>query len=147
MNKRTLNAYLKYAEKQKTILKNCFKHEEGYLICDTYSIILLNDNYNIDVVQDLLSINKMFDRFDNEYEFNFKLEELEIINTDEKIKPAKLKDNYEINVTLFNRVKNIIKADDISIIYNMDTNDTTPIIKLTNTKTNERGYLLPMRKY
>ena len=148
MNKRILNAYLKYAEKQKPILKNCFKHEEGYLICDAYSIILLKDNYNIDVVQDVLSINNMFDNFENNYEFSFKIEELEITSSEnEKIKTAKLKDNYEINVTRLNRIKNIIKADDIGIVYNMNTSDTTPIIKLTNTKTNERGYLLPMRKY
>lgn len=147
MNKRILNAYLKYAEKQKPILKNCFKHEEGYLICDAYSIILLKDYYNIDVVQDVLNINKLFDNFENNYEFNFKLEELEIVSDEnEKIKTAKLKDNYEINVTLLNRIKNIIKADVVVVIKNMNTSDTTPIIKLTNTKTNERGYLLPMRK-
>ena len=148
MNKRILNAYLKNGEKQKTILKNCFKHEEGYLICDSYSIILLKDNHDIDVVQDLLNVNNLFNNFENNYEFYFKLEELEIISDEkEKVKRAKLKDNYEINVTLFNRIKNIIKANDVGIIYNMNTSDTTPIIKLTNTKTNERGYLLPMRKY
>lgn len=147
MNKRILNAYLKYAEKQKPILKNCFKHEEGYLICDSYSIILLKDNCDIDVVQDLLNVNKLFDNFENNYNFNFKLEELEIVSDEkDKIKRAKLNDEYEVNVTLFNRIKNIIKADDFVVIKNMNTNDTTPIMKLTNTKTNERGYLMPMRK-
>lgn len=147
MNKRILNAYLKKGENNKPILKNCFKHDEGYLICDAYSIILLKDNYDIDVVQDVLNINNMFNRFDSEYEFNFKLEELEIVSDEkEKIKRAKLNDEYDINVTLFNRIKNIIKADVVVVIKNMNTSDTTPIIKLTNTKTNERGYLMPMRK-
>lgn len=147
MNKRILNAYLKYAEKQKPILKNCFKHEEGYLICDSYSIILLKDNCDIDVVQDLLNVNKLFDNFENNYNFNFKLEELEIVSDEkEKVKISKLNDEYKVNVTLLNRIKNIIKADVVVVIKNMNTSDTTPIIKLTNTKTNERGYLLPMRK-
>lgn len=147
MNKRILNAYLKNGEKQKPILKNCFKHDEGYLICDSYSIILLKDNYDIDIVQDLLNVNNLFNNFENNYEFNFKLEELEIVSDDkEKVKTAKLRDNYEINLSLFNRIKNIIKANDVGIICDMNSSGTTPIIKLTNTKTNERGYLLPMKK-
>lgn len=147
MNKRILNAYLKKGEKSKPILKNCFKYENGYLISDCYSVIYLNDNHNIEVVDDVCGIVRIFDYFENNYKFNFKLDELEIVSDDEKIKTAKLKDNFEINISLFNRIKNIIKADDVGIIYNMNTSDTTPIIKLTNTKTNERGYLLPMRKF
>lgn len=147
MNKRILNTYLKKGEQSKPILKNCFKYENGYLISDCYSVIYLNDNHNIEVVDDVCGVARIFNNFENNYKFNFKLEELEIVSDEkEKIKTAKLKDNYEINVTLFNRIKNIIKADDIGIVCNMDTSDTTPIIKLTNTKTNERGYLLPMRK-
>lgn len=148
MNKRILNAYLKNGEKSKPILKNCFKYENGYLISDCYSVIYLNNNHNIEVVDDVCGITRIFDNFENNYEFNFKLDELEIVSDEkEKVKRAKLKDNYEVDVTLLNRIKNIIKADDIGIIYNMNTSDTTPIIKLTNTKTNERGYLLPMKTF
>lgn len=147
MNKRILNAYLKNGEKSIPILKNCFKYENGYLISDSYSVIYLNDNHNTEVVDVVCGITRIFDNFENNYEFNFNLEELEIVSDEkEKIKRAKLNDEYDINVTLFNRIKNIIKADDIGIIYNMNTSDTTPMIKLTNTKTNERGYLLPMKK-
>lgn len=147
MNKRELIRYLKKGEKSKAILKNCFKYENGYLISDSYSVIYLNDNHNTEVVDDVCGITRIFDNFENNYEFNFKLEELEIVSDEkEKIKRAKLNDEYDINVTLFNRIKNIIKADDVGIIYNMNTSDTTPMIKLTNTKTNERGYLLPMKK-
>lgn len=147
MNKRILNAYLKKGEHNKPILKNCFKYENGYLISDCYSVIYLNDNHNIEVVDDVCGVARIFNNFENNYNFNFKLEELDIVSDEkDKIKRAKLNDEYEVNVTLFNRIKNIIKADDFVVIKNMNTDDTTPIMKLTNTKTNERGYLMPMRK-
>ena len=148
MNKRELIRYLKKGEKYNPILGKCFKYEDGFVISDKYSIIYLNDNHGIDVVDDVLGIGKFCYNFDNNYEFDFKLEELEIVSDkDQRVKVAKLRDNFEINVSLLNRIKHIIKSNDISIIINMDNSNTIPIIKLTNTKTNERGYLLPMRKF
>ena len=146
MNKRVLKRYLNGSKR--VILKNCFEYEDGYIISDSYSVIRLNKTYDLKVSEDKLGICKFYDNF-NQFEFDFELRELEIIeHRNKKFAVAKLNDNYSINVPIFNKIKAIINANKFTIVKsNQYEFKETPVIKLENTKTNEIGYMLPMRKF
>lgn len=142
MNKRVLQSYLN--KNTREILKNnCFKYGDNYFISDSYSIIKLNNNYNLNIKDDELKIHKFYEQFTNDYELFSKyipLFEKEFDNID---------NDYGINLKLFSKIKNIIKANEFSILKNDKTYNggTLYVIKLENTKTNEVAYLLPVRNF
>ena len=146
MNKRILKRYLNRSKRE--ILKNCFEFENGYIISDSYSVIKLNKTYDLKVSEDKLGVCKFYDNF-KQFEFDFELKEIEIIeHRNKKFAIAKLDDDYSINVPIFNKIKAIINANKFTIVKSEQYEfKGTPIIKLENTKTNEIGYMLPMRKY
>lgn len=146
MNKRILKRYLDSNKRE--ILKNCFEYENGYIISDSYSVIKLNNTNGLNVEKDLLGVCKFYDNF-SQFEFDFELKEIEIIeHRNKKFAIAKLNDDYSINVPLFNKIKAIINANKFTIVKSEQYEfQGTPIIKLENTDTNEVGYMLPMRKY
>lgn len=140
MNKRILKSYLKNS-KRKLLVTSCFKYNDKFLISDSYSIILLNDNYDLDIKDDTLCLYNHYESFKNNFEIAFTF--FTPLETDEPID-----ENYEINYKIFNKIKNIIKADNYAVLENKNKDSYMKyIIKLENRKTKEHGYLLPMRRY
>lgn len=143
MNKRSLESYLKKNDRE-ILRNNCFRYEDNYLISDSYSVIKLNDNYNLNVVDDILGVCKIFDNFSNNFEFYKNIDSFE--DNDEHYVP--IDDKFGINTKLFNRIKKVINAKDFAILKNKGINDYILfIIRLENSKTKEMAYMLPMRKY
>lgn len=132
-------------------------NEKGYLITDTYSIIKLNETYNMEITNDSGIIEKMF----NDFKFGFNLNKVDITNDilecekenfnlkkeysgDIKEETEIIK--YGVDMKRFNTIKNIIKANKIEIVSKYSY-DYMYAIKIENTKTNEYAYLLPTRKF
>ena len=141
MNKRVLKSYLK-GSKREILELNCFKYNDSYLISDSYSVIKLNDNYDLQVQdKDIMSLYKFYEDF--EWNFEFKSKYIPIWAEEEHFD-----DKYVINMKLFKKINTIIKGNEFSILENKDkTSYCKYIIKLENTKTNEVGYMLPMCKF
>ena len=141
MNKRVLKSYLK-GSKREILELNCFKYNNSYLISDSFSVIKLNDNYDLQVQdKDIMSLYKFYEDFENNFEFlkEFEYKEVESIVIDDK---------FEIQGKLLKKINTIIKANNYSILENKDkTSYCKYIIKLENTETNEVGYMLPMCKF
>lgn len=141
MNKRVLKSYLK-GSKREILELNCFKYNDSYLISDSYSVIKLNDNYDLQVQdKDIMSLYKFYEDFEWNFEFKNNIEPLDV-------SIMKIDDKHEIQMKLFKKINAIIKGNAFSILENKDKNSYCKyIIKLENTKTNEVGYMLPMKKY
>ena len=149
MNKVYLKSYYagmgKYNQQRQRLENKCFKMEDSYLISDSYSIICLNDNYNLEVSDYTIKHNviKMYDSFKDNYIFKN-----DITLSDEEY--TKIDDMYSIDNKKAKTIIKIIKADKISILEVKEYNyfsGKTPIIYLENTKTKEHAYLLPCRNY
>ncbi len=74
MNKQVLKSYFVGSLKGKELKEKCFPYKESYLISNGYSIIRLNKNYGMNISTDKLSINKIYEDF----EYNFNLHTLDI---------------------------------------------------------------------
>lgn len=145
MNKRIFKSYLKGSTRN-ILQENCFEHDNGYLISDSFSIIKLNQTYDLKINNDELGLSKLFDNFKDNYNTSYTFKNLNADNEDR----APINETYSINVKLYNKIKSIIKADWCTILEpnNKENNYAgAPIIKLENTKTKELAYLLPMRTY
>lgn len=142
MNKQKLRTYLNGAKDKKDLKTKCIKGINYYLISDTYSIIKLNSNYDLEVMEDKFGLDRLFDRFENNYEVDYTFMSVPV-----EEEQLYLDKDYMINKKLFNKINNVIKSNVFTVLHNMNTSDKTPIIKLENTKTGEYGYMLPMRRF
>ncbi len=148
MSKSILRNYLEYGKRDRNkkqfdyLSTGCFLYEGKYLVSDSYSVVALKDSKGLDIKEDLLGVSKYY------YNMSSKDEVIGVIGVD-TIKESKEEsiplgvDNYEIGVKIANRIIKLIKCNLIEVMGG----GYTPIIRLTNTKTKERAYLLPMRKY
>lgn len=144
MNKRVLKSYLK-GSKREILELNCFRYKDSFLISDSYSIIKLNNNYDLQVQdKDTTGLCKFYEDFENNFETFKEFEPLEV-------SIMQIDDKYEINMGLLKKINNIIKGNKFTILENKDKIGCSwslrYVIKIENTKTNEVGYLLPMRKF
>ena len=141
MNKRVLKSYLK-GSKREILELNCFKYKDSYLISDSYSVIKLSNNYDLQVQdKDIMGLYKFYEDFEWNFEFlkEFEYKDVENIAIDDK---------FEIQGKLLKKIKAIIKGNTFSILENKDkTSYLKYIIKVENTESNEVGYMMPMRKY
>ena len=146
MNKRYLKSYMNNKTNSTELLKNkCFKSEDKYIISDSHSIIILNDNYGLEVAEDIYKMNSFRDSFENGFEIDYTFF---VIPEDNEDMYEPINENYGINIKLFKRINKVIKGNSYAILKNLKSDDYTPfIIKLENNKTKEVGYMLPMRKY
>ena len=147
MNKQYLKSYMNKGNKNE-LKTNCYRvfkttFEKGYIISDTFSIIVLNDNYDLHIEDfDKFGLEKMLDHFNNDF-----------TNISEYIRLYKDKDdsideNFAINHKLFDRIQKVIKGNKAYVLENNNKDDYMRyIIKIENTKTNEYAYMLPMRKF
>jgi len=146
MNKRVLKSYMNNKKDRHDILKtSCFKCNDKFVISDSNSLIILNDNYDLDIKDDTLGLLKFKENFENNFEVDYTfMAPLE--NNDEMYEP--IDESYGINIKLFNKINKVIKGNSYAIMKNKDKLSYTPyIIRLENTKTKEYGYMLPMRKF
>ena len=149
MEKRAFRTYLNNGSKD-YLKVNCFEYENGYLVTDTYSIIKLNQTNDLQVNKDIMGIINIFKEFDMNYtklkdlEINFDLDK-QNIQFEEWLKDDK---KYSIDIKLAKRIKRIINFDKVELLYiYKNVYGYNYVIKLENTKTNEKAYLLPMRVF
>lgn len=143
MNKRTFKSYVNKAITQRPILENCFKYGDKFLVSDTYSIVILNNNYDLEVKEDTLQLSGFLLKWATMFE---ELKEIQA-PTDED-KQDIIDDVFCINNKLFLRLKRLISANKFTILKNKDTKEFMRyLIKLENTKTKEKAYLLPSKMY
>ena len=146
--------YLKRFFKNQSIeeLRNKYvEYNDCYLISNNYSIVLLNSDYSLLEKCDnkyenmITSCFKEFDKY-NESDINI-INDLDECKEEYHI-PSELlgreKCEYRIDFNLYTIIKNLIKADEVNVltVYNYSFE---VIIRIKNTKTNEVGYLLPMK--
>lgn len=143
MNKRTFQSYVKRAITQRPILENCFKYGDKFLVSDTYSIVILNDNYDLEVKEDTLQLSGFLLKWATMFE-----DLKEIQAPTDKDKEDNIDNDFCINNKLFLRVKRLISANKFTILKNKDTKEFMRyLIKLENTKTKEKAYILPCKQY
>ena len=146
MNKRNLKTYINSSDKP-ILMGNCFKYDDSYLISDKYSIIKLNDNYTLNVIDNNDILSRFMYDFENNYEkqynlvINYELDNQSIVNDD------KGNSIFGVNIKMVKRIKSIINFNAASVLRKYSFNDYTFLIKLENTNTNEVAYLLPTRVY
>lgn len=149
MNKTYLKSYYaqmgKHNQQRQRLENKCFKMENSYLISDSYSIIALNDSYNLETSDDKLkdSVIKTYKGFKDNYTFKN-----DITLNDEEY--TKIDDLYSIGNKKAKTICKIIKADKVAILEPKEQlyyTSKNPIIYLENTKTKDYGYLLPCRTF
>ena len=141
MEKRAFKTYLNNNNRDYLKL-NCFEYENGYLVTDTYSIIRLNDTNDLKVEKDIMGVARIFKDFDDNFEKLSDLNEQEL-QFDKWLREDK---RYAVNIKLAKRIKRIINFDNAELMYKYNCGNNY-VIKLENTKTNEKAYLLPMRVF
>lgn len=146
MDKRALKRYMNKNERD-YLKTNCFKYKDGYLITDSFSIIKLSKNYDLNIEEkDLCGLGNFLENFENNFTnvaFTFD------VNSSENKENAPIDKNFEISIKLLKQIAKIIKPNRlISVLENNNKNEYMQyLIKIENTKTNEVAYLLPMRKF
>ena len=144
-----------------------FKYEDKYMISNNCSVVLLNSDYGVltenngkikdtikniyedfrdrfclnavDITEDI----KNFNTEDEEIEKDFKFKKEYSCD----IKEEKEIVNFGIDLKKLENIKKMIKADKIEIHTKFGFNSYMYVIVIMNTKTNEIGYLLPIRTY
>ena len=147
MNKQKLRTYLNGANKYRynDLRNNCIKVNDNYIISDTFSLIKLNSNYGLNIMQDTKGLIGMLDRFENNYEIDYTfMTPIKLDTTDDE---CYINEIYMINKKLFSKINNVIKGNSYAILKSLNKNDEAPIIRLENTKTKEVAYMLPMRRF
>lgn len=151
MNKTNLKKYMEHKSNSKQLLKsNCFNYEDKFLISDSYSIIVLNNNYDLGVSDDTYGLVRLLDGFNNCYEFNE-----DYVKSDERIEKHrgklfdKFNKDFSIQIALFERVRKIIKANKFTILKKRNgfNYHVGYVIKLENTKSGEYAYMLPAKVF
>ena len=143
MNKRTFKSYVNKVIQTRPILENCFKYGDKFLVSDTYSIVVLNKNYDLEVKEDTLGFIGFLEKWNTMFE-----DLKEIQAPADKDSQDVIDNDFCINNKLFLRIKRLINANKFTILENKDKNDFMRyLIKLENTKTKEKAYLLPCKMY
>lgn len=138
MNKRELQRYLNRGCKKKEGLNRCIIYDNKYLISDGFSVIALNNNPGVDISESLYGLERIYDDFiklEPECEVLYKKgEQYLIINED-----------YAVSSFLINNINTIIKGDRYIVVR--QSINTTPILKIVNSKTGEYAFILPVKVY
>ena len=145
MGKTAVKRYFARSTRVDLIDKQTTYNKGGYLLSDAYSIVYLVNDAGLEETTPGMGANvqRLFDDFEN-----MQLSDL-AINVDIKNKEefTLINDNYSIGMVLLKRIYNVIKFDKIEIVESIANWEVVPIIKATNTKTKERAYLLPVRRF
>lgn len=157
MNKQVLKSYFVNSIKKEELKENCFSYKDSYLISNGYSIVKLNKNYGMNISVDKLSLNKIYEDF----EYNFNLHTLDITQDivncqlneyvfvkeySGDIKEENEIVRYGVDIKRLNKIRKLIKANVINIKTKYSGNYMY-VIELVNTKTSEKAYLLPIRVF
>lgn len=169
MNKVYLKRFMRDIQEDRKVEQEnkYFKYEDKYMISNNCSVVLLNSDYGVltenngkikdtikniyedfrdrfclnavDITEDI----KNFNTEDEEIEKDFKFKKEYSCD----IKEEKEIVNFGIDLKKLENIKKMIKADKIEIHTKFGFNSYMYVIVIMNTKTNEIGYLLPIRTY
>lgn len=122
--------------------KMIFFTENQYAITNSYSVLLLNErpfgNYN-----NFTAVGQFIDKFNVEDTDSI---DIENIKGEGREKRIFYNQDYSFKFSYFNNMKSIIKPNKIEVGF-WDSTEKRPILYLENTKTNEKGFLLPIKTY
>lgn len=116
--------------------------DNQYVITNSYSLIFLNERpfgkYN-----NFTSIEQFIDKFHTE-----NTDKIDVENTqgEKREKAIIYKDGYTFKYSYFTNMKSIIKPNKIEVAFWGEV-EPKPVLFLENTKTHEKGFLLPMKTY
>lgn len=133
---------LKNNPRAENIKKMIFFTEDQYAITNSYSVILLNERPS-GKYSDFETIGKFIDKFNVDETDKI---DIENIKGEGKEKAIVYNKDYAFKYSYYNNMKSIIKPDKIEVGF-WDTENHHPILFLENTKTNEKGFLLPIKAY
>lgn len=143
------------------------KYDDRYLISNNYSVVLLNSDYGV-LTENNGKIKDTIKNIYEDFRYRFCLnavditEDIKNFNTEDEeiekdfkfkkeyscdIKEEKEIVNFGIDLKKLENIKKMIKADKIEIHTKFGFNSYMYVIVIMNTKTNEIGYLLPIRTY
>ena len=113
--------------------------KDQYAITNSYSVILLNERPS-GKYSDFETIGKFIDKFNVDKTDKIDIENIKGEGRNRFI----IYDNeYSFKYSYFNNMKTIIKPNKIEV----GSWGVNPILFLENTKTNEKGFLLPIKTY
>jgi hypothetical protein len=119
-----------------------FFTEDQYVITNSYSLLFLNERpsgkYN-----NFTTIAQFIDKVNADETENI---DIENIKGEGKDKEIIYKNGYSFKYSFFNNMKSIIKPDKIEVGF-WQSSEPRPVLFLENTKTKEKGFLLPMKTY
>lgn len=169
MNKVYLKRFMKdiHNDKKAEQENKYIKYDDRYLISNNCSVVLLNSDYGVltennGKIKD--TIKNIYEDFRDRFCLNAVdiTDEINNFNTseDEEEKDFKFKKEYAcdikeekeivdfgIDLKKLEIIKKMIKADKIEIHTKFGFNSYMYVIEIKNTKTNEIGYLLPIKIY
>lgn len=141
MNKATLKTYMNRKDNRELLKNNCFRYNDKYLVSDSYSIIVLNESYDLNVCDDKFKLHSFVEDMQEKFEISG-----EFIKIPDKADYYPVTDDYGINMKIYKRILKIINGKETYIFNNKTKNEFLPfIICIYNPKTKEYAYLLPMR--
>ena len=133
------------AKTRKDLEKRFIKYENVFLISNGYSIIALNDNYDMENME--IKFGSCLIKNFNNFETNYHQEKDITLNVFNETKDHfDIDEYYSINMKLLNIIKGLIRANKVYLLT-IDCNGRVPIIKMINEKTKEIAYLLLERNY
>lgn len=116
--------------------------DDQYVITNSYSLLFLNERpsgkYN-----NFTTIAQFIDKFNTDETDSI---DIENIKGEGKDKVIDYKDGYAFKLSYFKNMKTIIKPNKIEVGF-WQSDEPRPVLFLENTKTKEKGFLLPVKGY
>lgn len=142
---------LKNNPRAENIKKMIFFTEDQYVLTNSYSLIFLNER-PLGKYNNFTAIGQFIDKFSNVDKTDSI--DIENIKGEGKEKRIAYNSDYSFKLSYFNNMKSIIKPNKIEVAFCYDwsnvngkVNNGQPILFLENTKTKEKGFLLPRKEY
>lgn len=123
------------------IKKMIYFTENQYVLTNSYSLIFLNER-PLGKYNDFTTISKFVEKFSNIDKTDSI--DIENIKGEGKEKVILYNESYSFKYSFFKNMKTIIKPDKIEVAYCFNGH---PTLYLENTKTKEKGFLLPIKGY
>lgn len=116
--------------------------ENQYVITNSFSLLFLNERpsgkYN-----NFTAIGQFIDKINTDKTDKI---DIENIKGEDRDKYIIFNKDYSFKYSYFNNMKTIIKPNKIEVGY-WNSTEPRPILYLENTKTKEKGFLLPVKMY
>lgn len=145
MGKTKMERYYSWIKNNTSIEKTkkmIYFTDNQYVISNAYSLIFLNER-PFGKYSDFTTLGQFIDKFHTD---NTDSIDVEKTQGEGKEKLIPYKDGYSFKYSYYKNMKEIIKPDKVEVGFWGEI-DPRPILFLENTKTTEKGFLLPVKGY